>query len=220
MNRIALGVLLLSTLAVSLAGCHGHQSGGSADDKDHSFHFVFGDNSDDKKEGSGVHFGFGDGDIRYDKHTIVIKVPDQPRARVTPDGKLLLDEKPVALNAAGQAAMARYYATGRGFGNQAVQLGFDSADFALHTVGSVFEGLLHGDTDRIDKDAKQGGEAIKSQARALCQSLEDWRTVQDSAAAAVPEFKPYAVIGQRDAAKCVVDDDKDSDQPAKPEAKT
>lgn len=211
---------LLVLLAAPLAGCHDHagQSAGGAG-KDHGgFHFSFSDNSDDSKaKGSGVHFGFGNGDVAYDKHTIVIKVPDLPRARVTPDGSLLLDEKPVALSAAGQAAMARYYTVGRGFGNQAVQLGFDSADFALHTVGSVFEGLLHGDTDRIGKDAKQGGEAIKNQAKALCQSLDDWRSAQDAAAAAVAEFKPYAVIGQHDSAQCVVDD-KDSDQPAKPAA--
>ena len=200
MNRIAMAVLLLSMLAVPLAGCHRHgaQSGDDAE----------------SKEGSGLHFGFGGGDIRYDKHTIVIKVPDQPKARVAPDGKLLLDDKPVALNAAEQAAMARYYTVGRGFGNQAVQLGFDSAGFALHTVGSVFEGLLHGDPDRIGKDAKQGGEAIKSQARALCRNLDDWRSVQDAAAAAVPEFKPYAVIGLDDSAHCIVDDEAPGKQPA------
>lgn len=218
MKRIASRLLLLSLLGLPLAACHHHQGGSgsdSGDGKDSHFNFSF-DDSDDKK-GAGLHFGFGDGDIGYDKHTIVIKVPDQPRARVTPDGALLLDEKPVTLGAAGKAAMARYYSVGRGFGNGAVQLGFDSASFAAHTVGKVFEGLLHGDTDQIEKDAKQGSAAIKDQARALCQSLQDWRAAQEAAAAAVPEFKPYAVIRAHDVDHCV-DEDDDNDQPAKPAA--
>lgn len=218
MNRIAIRLLPLLLLGAALSACHDHgrQSGSdSSGDKDNNFRFNFNDDADGKK-GSGLHFGFGDGDIAYDKHTIVIKAPDQPKARVTPEGSLLLDEKPVTLSATGQAAMARYYAVGRGFGNQAVQLGFDSAGFAAHTVGKVFEGLLHGDTSQIEKDAKQGSEAIKDQAKALCQNLQDWRSAQDAAAAVVPEFKPYALIGAHDVDHCSVDDD--DDQPAKPGA--
>lgn len=219
MKRITTRLLLLLLLGLPLAACHHHEGGShgdSGDGKDSPFNFSFDDGSGGKGKGAGLHFGFGDGDIGYDKHTIVIKASEQPRARVTPDGALLLDEKPVVLSAAGRAAMARYYKVGRGFGNQAVQLGFDSAGFAVHTVGKVFEGLLHGDTDQIEKDAKQGSEGIKNQAKALCQSLQDWRTAQDAAAAAVPEFKPYALIGAHDVDHCVVDDD--DEQPAKPAA--
>jgi hypothetical protein len=190
MSRIAIKLLLLFLFGAALAACH------------HS------DN------GAGVHFGFGGGDISYDKHTIVIRVPGQPRARITPEGQLLLDEKPAALTPAGQAAMARYYASGRGFGNQAVQVGLDSASFAMHTVGKAFEGLLHGNTGQVEKDARQGSEAIKQQARQLCQMMSDWRSAQDAAVAAAPEFKPYAVIGAHDTEHCTVDDDEP--EPIKP----
>lgn len=152
----------------------------------------------------GMHFDRGG--ISLKNGSVVIKVKGQDTAHVGGDGRLRIGDRDVAVSPAAQAALARYNADALGFIGEAVNLGLDSADFALHSVGQVFSGLLEGKPEEAGKKVEQGGQAIEAKARALCQRLQDWRQAQDDAAAAAPEFRPYAVISGHDADDCHVSD--------------
>ena len=174
MRGLLKGLLLLS-LAGWVSGCsHGHHS----------------------------QVGFRYGFVNLDHDTVVIRVKGYDEAQVTPQGELLLGGRPQAVSPQARAALSRYNAAGRQFVDRSLQLGLDSAGFALHTAGEAFKGVLHGDTDGVGAAAEQGKRSIEAKARDLCQSLRDWRSAQDAATAATPEFRPYAVIEPQDRADC------------------
>jgi hypothetical protein len=152
--------------------------------------------------------GFRGGAVSLKNGSVLIKVKGRDTAHVDGEGRLRRGDEEVKLTPAAQAALRRYNDAAQGFSDQALKLGLDSADFALHTVGQVFAGLLDGGTDQASREAERGGEAIKTKARALCATLQGWKQAQDAAAAAAPEFRPYAVIAEDDVQGCYVDDGK------------
>lgn len=141
--------------------------------------------------------------------SVVIKVKGHDTARVSGAGGLRIGDADIAVSPQGQAALGRYNATAQILTDQAMNLGLDSADFALHTIGQMFEGLLQGAPDRAGREAEQGSRVIEARARALCQRMQEWRLAQDAAAEAVPEFRPYAVIRAEDIEDCRADQGKD-----------
>lgn len=155
-------------------------------------------------EGHGfVHFD-GGGGISLRNGSVVIKAKGHDTARVSGDGGLRIGDDEVAVSPRGQAALRRYNADAQQFTDEAVDLGLHSADFALHTIGQVFAGLLDGSTDHASREAERGSQVIEAQARALCERLQDLRQAQDAAADAVPEFRPYALIRNQDTDDCYV----------------
>jgi hypothetical protein len=148
---------------------------------------------------------FDSGAVSLKNGSVVIKIKGHDRARVSGEGKLSIGGADVAVTPQAQAALAQYNADGVAFTDQAKDLGVESADFALHTIGQVFKGLLHGTADEAGSEADRGAQVIDAKARLLCQRLDEWRKAQDAAAQAVPEFKPYAVIDADEARECDAD---------------
>jgi hypothetical protein len=170
---------------------------------------------------------FDGGEVGFDHHAVLIQTHHHERARVGTDGSLEIGGAPVKLTPAGQAALSRYNATANGFITQAVKLGLQAAHFALDSIGDMFIGMLNGEADQAGKHVERGGKRIEQEALGLCQGLKDWRAAQDAVVQAVPEFGPYAVIGDHDVEHdCKVEDhhdgkgdeddqdeDKDDDKP-------
>jgi hypothetical protein len=148
---------------------------------------------------------FDNGGISLKNGSVVIKAKGHDKARVNGEGKLSIGGNDVAVSPQGQAALARYNASALVFTDRAKDLGLESADFALHTLGQVFKGVFTGTTDQASEEAEQGGKVIEAKARMLCKRMDDWHLAQDAVVQAVPEFKPYAVIGADDAKDCFVD---------------
>lgn len=149
---------------------------------------------------------FGGGAISFNNGSVVIKVRGRDTARVDAQGQLRIGGQAVATPERARAALGRYNHLARDFTGQAVSLGVDSADFALHTVGQVFAGVLSGDAEQAGREAERGGAAIEERARALCGAMREWKQAQDAAAQAAPEFRPYAVIGERGTRDCPAGD--------------
>jgi hypothetical protein len=149
---------------------------------------------------------FDDGRIRLKNGSVLIKVKGQDTAHVDGEGRLRIGDEAVALTPAGQAALQRYNGLAQGLRDEAVELGTQSADYALHTLGAVFGGLMHGTADQAGREAERGGEAIEARARALCQDLQALKLAQDAAAEAAPRFRPYAVIGEDQVHDCAAED--------------
>lgn len=176
-------LLITAAAALPLAACGHHGAGGRG------------------------YMHFDQGSISLKNGAVVIKLKNHDSARVDGDGRMSIGGEELKLTPQGQAALAHYNAGAVQFTDQAVSLGLESVDFALHTVGQVFEGLLHGSAEQAGKEAERGGQAIEARARALCQRMEEWRQAQDAAAQAVPQFKPYAVITPHDTRDCYVESD-------------
>jgi len=159
-------------------------------------------------EGHGfVHFERGGISLR--NGAVLIKVKGHDTARVSSTGGLRIGDADIAVSPQGQAALEHYNATAQIFTDQAMNLGLDSADFALHTLGQVFEGLVQGTPDRAGREAEQGSRVIEARARGLCLRIQEWRLAQDAAAEAVPAFRPYAVIRGEDLDDCQAGPGKD-----------
>ncbi len=141
--------------------------------------------------------------------SVLIKVKGRDTARISSAGDLRIGDADIVVSPQGREALGRYNAVAQGFTDQAVNLGVDSADFALHTIGQVFEGLLQGSPDRAGREAEQGSRVIEARARALCQRMQEWRLAQEAAAEVVPEFRPYAVIRSDDIDDCRPDHGRD-----------
>lgn len=152
------------------------------------------------------YMNFDGGGISLKNGTVVIKVKRREPAHVGGDGRLSIGDREVAVSPQAQAALGRYNAAALGFTDDAVNLGLEGADFALRSIGQVFSGMLQGTTDQASRQAEQGSHAIEAKAKALCQRLQEWRLAQDAAAAAAPEFRPYAVIKTHDTDDCSVND--------------
>jgi len=155
---------------------------------------------------------FDKGSVSLKNGAVVIKIKGHDQARVTGDGKLSIGGTDVTVSPQAQLALAKYNADALVFTDQAKDLGLQSAGFALHTIGQVFKGILHGTADQAGQEADQGSKVIEAKAQLLCQRMDEWRVAQDAAAQAVPEFKLYAVIGAADTKDCFVDS---NDAPAK-----
>lgn len=148
---------------------------------------------------------FDNGSVSLKNGAVVIKVKGQDQARVSGDGKLSIGGTDVTVSPQAQLALAKYNADALVFTDQAKDLGLESANFALHTVGQVFKGLLHGTVDQAGDEADRGSKVIEAKAQLLCQRMDEWRVAQDAAVQVVPEFRPYAVIGVDDTKDCFVD---------------
>lgn len=148
---------------------------------------------------------FDSGSVSLKNGAVVIKVKGHDQARVSGDGKLSIGGTDVSVSPQAQLALAKYNADALVFTDQAKDLGLESANFALHTVGQVFKGILHGTVDQVGEETDRGSKVIEAKAQLLCQRMDEWRVAQDAAAQVVPEFKPYAVIGVDDAKDCSVD---------------
>ena len=148
---------------------------------------------------------FDSGSVSLKNGAVVVKVKGHDQARVNGDGKLSIGGSEVRLSPQAQVALAKYNAEALVFTDQAKDLGLESADFALHTIGQVFKGILHGTADQAGQEADQGSKVIEAKAQLLCQRMDQWRLAQDAAAQLAPEFKPYAVIGANDAKNCFTD---------------
>jgi hypothetical protein len=153
------------------------------------------------------HIHFDGGEVAFDHQTVLIRTHHADGAQVGADGSLKIGGAPVKLTPAGQAALSRYNAAANGFIHQAVKLGVQAAHFALDSIGDMIIGMVNGEADKAGKHVEKGGHRIEQEAVDLCQGLKDWRTAQDAAVQAVPEFSPYAVIGNHDVEHdCKVED--------------
>lgn len=187
---------LLPSLVVLLVGC-GHS---------HSHIYL-------------ISLNFNGGSLAIHGNDVIVDADGRKPARIAPDGSLTIGDQPVALTPAGRTALAGFHDRTLGFVDHAKRLGKGSARFALHTVGSVLRGLLHGDVEQKADEAQRGADRIKQRAAELCAELGAMRSAQQDAAGAVPEFVPYAVISQSDVDDCNVEGrpEPGSPEPASPE---
>lgn len=134
---------------------------------------------------------------------------DLPKAEITPQGDLLIEGKPVSIDARQRAMLLDYRQQVIGIAEAGMALGTQGADLAgkalAEGVSSIFKG---GSRDDFEQRMGAEGKKIEAQARLLCNHLPPMLDAQQKLAAALPAFKPYARMTQGDIDDCMDDHDK------------
>lgn len=128
-----------------------------------------------------------------------------PDAELTPDGRLLIDGKEVALDAQQRALMLDYRKRIAEVAMAGADIGMEAAGMAGDVLGNVAKGLLNGNMDEMEARIEEEAAGIAASAKMLCERLPALLAAQQAAAAAVPEFAPYASMTQSDVDDCHVE---------------
>lgn len=135
-----------------------------------------------------------------------------PKAEITPQGDLLIEGKPVAIDNGQRTMLLAYRKEVIGVAEAGMAIGTQGADLAgkamAEGLSSIFSG---GDKKDFESRMEAEGKKIEAQAKLLCNRLPAMKASQDKLAASLPEFKPYARMEQDDIDDCMDDHDEGMD---------
>lgn len=154
--------------------------------------------------GDSLHFGKEDKDEASKRRSV-------PQGEITPGGDLLIDGKPVVLDAAQRRQLLEYRAqiidiarTGIDAGEEAAMLAIEATDVSLFRL--IVGGLTGSLERRVEATVMQ---KIQPMVLQICHRLPQLRDSQQALAASVPEFRPYATLDSDDVENCERDMRKD-----------
>lgn len=126
-----------------------------------------------------------------------------PKAEITPQGDLLIAGKKVAATPAQQTLLLDYRKQIVGIAEAGMDIGTRGADLGINAAKQAMWGALSGKSDEdIEAAIKPQTDRIEASAAKLCQRMPDLLAVQQELAAAMPEFRPYATMQQKDIDDC------------------
>lgn len=127
----------------------------------------------------------------------------RPKAEITPQGDLLIAGKKVAATPAQQTLLLDYRQQILGIAEAGMDIGAQGADLGLSAAKAGVWGALTGKSDKdIEAAIKPQTDKIQAAAAKLCLRLPDLLSSQQKLAAAMPEFRPYATMEQKDVDDC------------------
>lgn len=144
--------------------------------------------------------------------------PDTPVAKITPQGDLLIADKPVALTAAQRADVLAYRKQLVEVGEQGIAVGKQGADLGMSAAGEALAAVFSGQSEQQVRDrveAKASG--IREAAAKICDRLPELMARQQQLAKVVPEFRPYATLTQAKINECRTNALKDRDDTSRAE---
>ncbi len=131
---------------------------------------------------------------------VVIHVPFKPAARVTPAGEFAIGGKPVPVTPAQRSALAQYdrdftaiRQAGRAIGRAGDRLSASIDRETAHAGSAAASGAAHRDVA-----------GFSTSLAGLCNQVAALVALQDSIAATLPAFRPYAVLTQDKVRACRV----------------
>lgn len=125
-----------------------------------------------------------------------------PKAEISPKGDLLIDGKAVPVDAAQRALLLEHRANVVAIAEAGMAIGVRGADLGMKAAGEALKGVFTGNTDEIEKRIEAEAEKIKAEAVVLCDRLPAVLDSQQRLATALPEFKPYATMTEKDIDDC------------------
>lgn len=130
-------------------------------------------------------------------------------AEITPAGDLLVDGKPVEVDAAERAMLLAYREQIGDLAVAGAKIGLQGAKLATAAMGEAVRGALSGNTDDMEARIEAEAEKIRAQVDTLCDGMAPLLATQQALAASIPELVPYATMTQADVDQCY--DDSESD---------
>lgn len=126
-----------------------------------------------------------------------------PKAEITPQGELLIAGKKVMATPTQQALLLDYRQQIVGIAETGMDIGTQGADLGMNAAKEALWGALAGKSDKdIEAAIKPQTDKIQTAALKLCQRLPDLLSTQQKLATAMPEFRPYATMQQKDVDDC------------------
>lgn len=132
-----------------------------------------------------------------------------PRAVITPQGDFVIAGKTVTTTPEQHTLVADYRQHIISIAEAGMDIGASGASLGTSAAKEAIFGALTGKSDKeIEDRIKPQTEQIKAAAAKLCLRMPDLLASQQKLAAALPEFRPYATMTQKDVEDCGKDDDK------------
>lgn len=207
MNAIRTTALAFA-VAMALAACGRDEARGAADDA----------TAIERNVESNVETAMDEARRELATGNISLDASGQPDAEITPKGDLLIDGKAVPVTAAQRALLVDYRAQLVGVAAAGMDVGKQGAKLAARAVGEAVRGIFSGKPDDVEKRVEAQAEPIRQAALKLCDRLPGLYQAQQSLAASLPAFKPYAKMDLDDVEDCRKDalDGKPPAPPAAP----
>ncbi|HUW51924.1 MAG TPA: hypothetical protein VMV99_00695 [Rhodanobacter sp.] len=134
--------------------------------------------------------------------SVAVHAPGRADADISAAGDLSIADTNVPVSAAQRDLLRHYYSTALALRDHGIATGKAGIATAGQALKSVASGLASGNPDKIDSEVNASAARVKAQAALVCNDLADLRTVQESLAAQLPAFQPYAQIKASEADKC------------------
>jgi hypothetical protein len=132
-----------------------------------------------------------------------------PKAEISPQGDFLIEGRKIAATPAQQALLLDYRSQVIGIAEAGMDIGANAADLGINAAKEAIFGAISGKSDKeIEASIKPQTDRIEAAAAQLCSRLPGLQRAQQQLAAALPEFKPYATMTQKDIDDCGKDDDR------------
>ena len=137
---------------------------------------------------------------------------NRPQAAITPQGDLVIAGKTIPASPEQHAMLVDYRQQIIGVAEAGMDIGASGAALGTQAAKEAIFGALSGKSgDEIEAHIKPQAEKIKSDALKLCARLPEMLATQQKLAAAMPEFRPYATMTQKDVDDCGKDVENDKD---------
>lgn len=134
-----------------------------------------------------------DDDIEIEGDDVVINA-DDAEAIVTPDGRLTIEGRRIAIGERDRQALVLYNQALRRVEERAVEIGFQGAGLAVHALAEAVVAITTGNERRAERRIEAKAEDIKEAARELCRDVRTAEVLQEMVAERVPAFRPFAVL--------------------------
>jgi hypothetical protein len=133
---------------------------------------------------------------------IKISADKQPRAEITPDGRLLIAGKEVAANDIQRRHLQEYRGHVVAIAMDGMDVGLAGAKLGANAAGEALKGIFSGDSEGVEKRINAEAAKIETQAKRICERLPAMLASQQALARELPAFKPYATMDQSDVDDC------------------
>ncbi|HET6432362.1 hypothetical protein [Dyella sp.] len=135
---------------------------------------------------------------------------DLPKAVITPQGNLVIAGNTVSATPEQHTMLVDYRQQIIGIAEAGMEIGEHGANLGTQAAKEAIWGALTGKSDKeIEARIKPQTAQIEAAAAKLCLRLPDMLASQQKLAAAMPEFRPYATMTQKDVEECGKDDGND-----------
>ena len=151
---------------------------------------------------SGTSVSTDSGRISTNSKSVTLRVNGLPNAEITATGDLSIGGKAVAVNASQRTLLQSYHREMNAMTADGIAIGKQGAALAGKAVTEAIKGAINGKTDDVESKVEAEAKKIEQQAMQLCKRLVTIKASQDALATSLPEFKPYATLGQSDVDDC------------------
>jgi hypothetical protein len=163
-----------------------------------------------KRELATRDINLNDEHVTHGEHADAKGNDSRPQAAITPQGELVIAGKTVPATPEQHTMLMDYRQQIVGIAEAGMDIGEHGANLGTQAAKEAIWGALTGKSDKeIEDRIKPQTEQIKAAAAKLCLRLPDMLASQQKLAAAMPEFRPYATMTQKDVDDCGKDDDND-----------